>query len=143
MDMRDDDGVDRRRINAGGGQALRQMAGQRADAAAVAGVNKHKLVAGIDQPGVERRRRGVSGDEPGVHQFADAGRIPGEELGRERPGAVVEDGDLESADLHAVNAGGLRAVKRRLRCGRQGRERGRADCGKSERTTSECHLSPP
>ena len=55
MRMGDDNGVDRGGTDAGCGEVLRQPADARREMGAAAGINQNELLAGIDQPGVERR----------------------------------------------------------------------------------------
>ena len=116
--MRDHDGVDRFRVDAGGGEIGRERAGRRCHLPAGAGVEQDELRAGIDQQCRERRRQLLGRHERIVHRLADLGviRIADEFLvDRAVPHAVIERGDLEGADLVTVEAGRLLAGRRR--CG--------------------------
>jgi hypothetical protein len=105
-----------------GGQGRRQQADRRTKAGAVAGVDQHELGAGVDHDGIERRDdaalRHIGG--LGGREHLLVGDIA-HELGGERNGAraVVDDGDLELADLAAIEARRLPAGERG--CGLRGR----------------------
>ena len=134
VEMRDDDEVDRLRIDAGGGEIVAEHAGRRRDLAAGAGVDKHELAAGVDDQGREWRRQLVGGHERGGERALHFGeRRVVDEFLRDRavPDAVIERGQLEGADPVAVDAGRLLAGGRLRGSGRigargKGRGSGRA-----------------
>ena len=107
VEMRDDDKVDRCRINAGGDEIGAQHAGGRCDLSAGAGIDQDELLSGIDDKGRERRRQLVGRHEGGgerVFDFRERG-VANEFFGdRTIPDAVVERGQLEGADPIAINA---------------------------------------
>ena len=78
MDVGDDHGVDVGRIDAGGGQRLRQFSRQRTNLIGIAGIDQDELVAGVDQPFVEGGRCHLLGGDEGVlQQLGGAVRIAG------------------------------------------------------------------
>jgi hypothetical protein len=145
MEVRDDDDVDRLRIDPGGGEIRGHGAGGRGDLAGAAGVEQNQLRPGVDQQRRERDRQLVRREKRirqcFLHCFER--RIADEALvDRPMPNAVVEGGHLEIADLVAIDAGGLLAGGRGIGAGglERGSERGERGGGE-QRTAGDFHHS--
>ena len=110
VEMRDDDEVDRFRIDAGGDKIGAQHAGRGRDLAAGTGIDQHELLAGIDDQRRKRRRQLVGRHEGVGERALDFGerRVADEFVGdRAIPDAVIERGQFEGPDPVAINAGRL------------------------------------
>jgi hypothetical protein len=76
---------------------------------AAAGVDQNELLAGIDQPGVQRRRDAHLGQVGVPEKFFGARFVADKQRVVEREAAVAHHCHLVVADLDAVIAGRLRA----------------------------------
>ena len=118
--MRDDDRIDRLRVDAGGRQILLVLAVGAVRfgglGRAVTGVDGDQLRAGVDDDRVEDQRhrvfRQVRRFERGV-DLVLLGVVHERVRQRERPRAVRHDGDLVDADLVAIESGRLLAARGR------------------------------
>ena len=102
MRMGDDDGVDRGGTDAGRGEVLRQPADARGEMSAAAGVDQDELLAGIDQPGVERRGEPHLGQMGVAQKLLGARFVAGEDGCVQRQGAVAHHRHLIISDFLAV-----------------------------------------
>src|SRR5579862_3618310 len=114
MHVGNDDGVDRRRVDAGRGEMLRQPPHGRSKRGTAPGIDENQFVAGINEPGVERGRNGVLVAHVRVlERFVDAGRVAGKHAGLESQNAVAHHSDFERPELVTIEAWCLSACKRR------------------------------
>ena len=88
---------------------LRQAADAWGKVRAAAGIDQNKLLAGIDQPGVQRRRDAHLGQVGVLEKFFGARFVAGEQRVVEREAAIAQHRHLVVADFYAVIAGRLRA----------------------------------
>ena len=109
MRMGDDDGVDRGGTDAGRGKVLRQPADARREMGAAAGIDQDELLAGIDQPGVERRGEPHLGQMGVAQQLLGARFVAGEDGCVQRQGAVAHHRHLVISDFLPVEPGRLLA----------------------------------
>ena len=111
VEMRDQDGVDRGRLDAGGGKIVEQGAGAVDDLARRAGIDQHQPAPGIDQQSGEvdlqhagrQERRGERGLDLGIAGIADEIVFD-----LERPQAVIDRGHLIGAEPEAIGAAACR-----------------------------------
>ena len=94
---------------------------------AAACVDQHQLVASVDEHGVDLQSYRPRRVERGCEQASCVlGPIAPQRFGRERERAVADDGDLDSAELEAVEA----RLRPRARLGRMGEGgAGGGECG--------------
>src|SRR6202043_2999450 len=134
-----------------GGEVAKQPAGRflkLVDAAAR--VNQHKLVARVDKDGVDLQSHRARRLESGCEQASCVlGPVAPQRFGRERERAVAHDGDLDGAELEAVEAR-LRPPARLGRTGQGGGDGGECSgpdggrAGTQERPAVEHeHVSSP
>ncbi|MEH2566633.1 hypothetical protein V1289_006260 [Bradyrhizobium sp. AZCC 2289] len=128
MAVSEQDHVDIARGVARAGEVAKQPAVrvlELVDAAAC--VDQHQLVAGVDENGVDLQSHRAGRLESGCEQASCVlGPIAPQRFGRECERAVADDGDLDGAELEAVEAG-LRLLARLGRTGEG--EGGGGECG--------------
>ena len=145
MEVADHDGVNLLGREAGGAEVAHPGSGCGGAHVAVPGVEKGELLAIIDDERGEGNCHRVGGQGLIAQHLLDRGqfRIADEAFERTTPETVVDGGDLQIADLVAVEAGCLGRCHRRcgLGCGRKackagGRHRG---CSCDKGTTVKFH----
>ena len=106
VEVSEQNNVDIARRVARGGEVAKQPAGrflEFVDAAPC--VDQHQLVAGVDEDGVEFQPHRTSRLKRGGEQASCVlGPIEPQRFGGERDRAVADDGDLNGAELEAVEA---------------------------------------
>src|ERR1700681_1808704 len=112
MHMSEDDRVDRTRLDASGGKVLRETPQRRPEQVRGAGIDEDELVAGIDEPFIDRGRDRILWQEARFEQFWSYRGIARKNLGFERQPTVAEHGDLKATDFEAINARRLHAGER-------------------------------
>ncbi len=146
MAMGDDDHVDLLRLVARLVHQLRQPAHRGVSSLAVAGVEQHELAAGVDDGVDVGLLVVVARHAVGLRQLLDrCGRLIAAERRMRRPlhDAVEDVGDLEGAELEAVDFRPQHAVHRRGGLdGRGNRAERRQRCGRSRELENVTTIDP-
>ncbi len=110
VEVADDDDVDRLRVDPGGGEVGDKLAGGWGPELAVARIQQHQFGTSVDHEGSKRDGHLVRGQERVLQRLLHIGErgVADKAVGEGAIGdAVGGGGDLEAAELHAVDAGRL------------------------------------